>query len=936
MSDIAPSIAEVIQSFKDAMASRGLPTDDYIDPSGTLHRFRVTDDPQGVKTGWYVLHFDDMPAGSFGCNKRYGDEKIGWSFGRKISTTPAQRREFAIKAKADREEKEARDAKTRADAAVRAQALWNNAVAAKDHPYLTRKGVKSYGLRVGNWEIIDKKTGELKIVSNQALLVPMCDRTRDIKSMQAIMPKKNIYGRDKDYLAGGEKQGMFFPIGKPREHNGKRVFIVAEGYATAATVHEATGHFVMVCFDTSNLKHVAAAVRERQPEAIIIFAADNDLGVTQPVTNPGIYYAKLAAAEVGGLIAIPNLKLEDGERDEKGKWSGPTDFNDQFFLHGMESVTEIFDAVLNGGNDPEGSGIDDAPWEGQPDFSSEEDEPVEASTAVVPAGAHDENELIKQAGFTILGYDQSEYYLFHYAKQQVMTVRKSDMTDVGLIELQDPFFWESNFPGSNGGFDKKAIAHWLFSTAHARGIYDPTRVRGRGAWVDKGRLVFHYGSHLNVDGERVAITEMKSGYVYPLGRSMPKTDVAMTDEEGQWLANVSSKIRWTRNASALLFSGWVMLAPICGALSWRPHIWLLGAAGSGKSTVQTKFAGALLRDVGLYAQGDSTEPGIRQNLRADALPVLIDEIESNNEQDKRRTESIIGMVRKTSSESNAKTYKGTAGGDSMSFQIRSMFCLASINANLPTKADIDRLTRLTIRAPQEDREETNAHWKLMEADLNKIDLDEEISSRLLARAINNLPIIHHNIAVFRKFCAAAFGSQRDGDQFGTLLAGHFSLISSQKATEYDVRQMIAGFDFGEHVEDHDQDDATKALETILSSKIRMNGGFEYSVYELIREASLTHNSNVIDSTTAEATLRRHGIRIETALGQVWFGVNNSALKDMVANKSFVTDLRGQLLRIAGAERVEHPKRFNGMQSRCVAVPLGPILNDSEDESELPV
>lgn len=934
-----PSVIEIIEEFKMAMAENDIVTNDDIVADGKLQRFHVVGDAPRSRNGWAILHADERPAGQFGCNKRYGDERIGWSSKKVSKFTPEQRREYAQRMEKQKQEKEAAQAQLRDAAAFRAQAVWDASAPARGHPYLERKGVKAHGIRIGRWEIIDKNTGEMILITDQALLVPICDRTRKIRSLQGIFPSKLMGARDKDYLKDGEKSGLFHVIGKPVEHNGKRVFILAEGYSTAASVHETTGHCVMVCFDTSNLLHVAEAIRDRQPDALILIAADNDLGITSPVSNPGVYYAGKAAEAVGGWVVVPPFTIEDGTFGEDGKWSGPTDFNDLHARDGADAVKAVFDAVLN--TDRSTPVVESAPWE-ESYSSDDEDERdysdhepiVPAAGAVESEGDHDNDELSKQAGFTILGYDQSDYYLFHHKKQQVMCIRKGDITDVGLVELQEPMFWEYNFANSTGGFDKKAIANWIFSTAHARGIYDPTRIRGRGAWMDKGRLVFHYGNHLSVDGEFTPINGMASGYVYPLGRSMPKIGNAMSDEEGQWLASVAKKVRWTRDASALLLCGWAMLAPICGALSWRPHIWLLGAAGSGKSTVQSKFLGALLRDVALYAQGDSTEPGIRQNLKADALPVLIDEIESNNENDKRRTESIIGMVRKTSSESHAKTYKGSASGDSMSFQIRSMFCLASINANLPTKADIDRLTRLTIRPPDEDRETAKVQWSDLEGNLNKIDEDEEISSRLMSRAISMLPIIYHNVAVFRKFCAGAFSSQRDGDQFGTLLAGYYSLTNSTKACEYDVREMIAGFDFGEHVEDHDQDDATKALETILSSKIRL-GGSEFSVFELIRESVVGFGIGIIDSTAADQALKRHGIRVESSVNELWFGTNTSTLKELVANKPFVTDLRGQLLRVTGASRVEQPKKFNGMQSRCVAIPLMPILKENERDS-LPV
>ncbi len=72
--------------------------------------------------------------------------------------------------------------------------------------------------------------------------------------------------------------GCYFPIGKP----GRRIWI-AEGYATAATVHEITGNCVVVAFNAGNLADVAIAVRQRFRMAQIYIAADNDAVGTQNI-----------------------------------------------------------------------------------------------------------------------------------------------------------------------------------------------------------------------------------------------------------------------------------------------------------------------------------------------------------------------------------------------------------------------------------------------------------------------------------------------------------------------------------------------------------------------------------------------------------------------------------------------------------------------------
>jgi len=229
-----------------------------------------------------------------------------------------------------------------AKAAERALLIWNAAEPATEHPYLTRKKVKAHGLRIGRWEVLDAETGEVRLVSPLALLVPIKDRTCKLWSLQAILPGKQANGKDKLYLAGGAKAGHFFAIGKPQETNGRKVFILAEGYATAASLHEITGHAVLVCFDTSNLLPVAAAIRERQPDAIILLAADNDQFNKRKdgsPFNPGVEAATKAAAEVQGMIAVPQFASLDGES---------TDWNDLACREGAGVVAAQIAAALAG------------------------------------------------------------------------------------------------------------------------------------------------------------------------------------------------------------------------------------------------------------------------------------------------------------------------------------------------------------------------------------------------------------------------------------------------------------------------------------------------------------------------------------------------------------------------------------------------------------
>jgi putative DNA primase/helicase len=159
-----------------------------------------------------------------------------------------------------------------------------------EHPYLLRKRVGAYGIRQ----------------SGNALLIPIRDLSGQLQALQYIYPEKREMadGGKSDKQIFGSKRGNFHHIGKPSTPTD--TIYVAEGYATGATIHQITGQCVVVAFDAGNLLPVGEAIRTRYPQAELVFAADNDVGVTAgTIENPGIHYARQAAIACNGYLLTP-------------------------------------------------------------------------------------------------------------------------------------------------------------------------------------------------------------------------------------------------------------------------------------------------------------------------------------------------------------------------------------------------------------------------------------------------------------------------------------------------------------------------------------------------------------------------------------------------------------------------------------------------------
>ena len=217
-----------------------------------------------------------------------------------------------------------------ATAADQAAAQWQDASESGASPYLVRKGVQPHGVR---------------FAAGGVLLVPLRDGAGKLWNVQRIAPVKPQDGApEKLFLKGGRKSGLWHQVGELAsgvDATDPAVLLIAEGYATAATLHEATGYPVAVAFDAGNMQHVARALRKLYPSALLVLCGDDDQATeVQTGTNPGRVKATAAAQAVRGLSVFP-----DGLPD------GGSDFND-LAVHlggadGLAAVRRIIAAAID-------------------------------------------------------------------------------------------------------------------------------------------------------------------------------------------------------------------------------------------------------------------------------------------------------------------------------------------------------------------------------------------------------------------------------------------------------------------------------------------------------------------------------------------------------------------------------------------------------------
>ncbi|MCP5265719.1 MAG: DUF927 domain-containing protein [Burkholderiaceae bacterium] len=206
------------------------------------------------------------------------------------------------------------------DVAARAGKRWGSADEGGESPYLVRKGVGAHGVR---------------FEPEGVLLVPMRDIAGRLWNVQAILPKALDDGSDKRFLKGGRVTGCLHWLGSP---GGAGWLLVAEGYATAASLHEATRLSVACAFNCGNLDDVCIAIRKRFPEArLLVCADDNSAAELTGGRNAGVEAAQKAAKVARGHWVKPQGLPDDG-----------ADFNDLAAHAGLDEVgRQIRDAIAH-------------------------------------------------------------------------------------------------------------------------------------------------------------------------------------------------------------------------------------------------------------------------------------------------------------------------------------------------------------------------------------------------------------------------------------------------------------------------------------------------------------------------------------------------------------------------------------------------------------
>ncbi len=537
--------------------------------------------------------------------------------------------------------------------------------------------------------------------------------------------------------------------------------------------------------------------------------------------------------------------------------------------------------------------------------------------------------------FKILGITGEFISFISATTRTVVQYKINGLGKGSLMSLMSWNEWQLCHPG-NKGPDWDAAADDIITKAGKVGIYDPGNVRGSGVWRDKGTLVCSTGEKLLIKNESMGLLDYDSDFGYK--RSIEKRytyEAPLSKEESGKILDIFNLMTFESNLQRQMLASWVFLAPFCGALDWRPHAWLTGSAGSGKSTVQ-RIVKKMLDSFSLFLGANgSTEAGMRQALSNCALPVQIDEMEGSDLKAKEMIQIFVSTARQASTggENGPKIVKGSQDGQGSSFIVNCMFFFSSIYDSVVHQSDFDRIEILNLKKNTlMSQKERNANYNnLLEKERNLL-TDNYITS-FYSRALNIFPETQKAIKMFIEVAAEELNNRRAGDQKGTLLAGAYMITNDLCPTREEAVKFVRQFNIEEAtVSITSKSDSENCLDLILSQSyhFRMYGS-EFDKKQTVGQWIEDYFDNTKETPIGlEMAMSETGVYLVKG-GYIDIATNHDGINSILKNTIYGMNYGKTLKDLDKSIKVLKPtrKRFAGITKCFVRINLNEAVIDEE-------
>ncbi|MCA3083124.1 MAG: bifunctional DNA primase/polymerase [Rhodocyclaceae bacterium] len=528
------------------------------------------------------------------------------------------------------------------------------------------------------------------------------------------------------------------------------------------------------------------------------------------------------------------------------------------------------------------------------DHRKSEESPADIEKAKKKNATIDDNKIF------FLGKSDSIYY-YMSSQRNVFALSRDDHKKVVLLALAPLSFWTAKFEkyfakSEEVGVDWDAAVDWMFRESDRAPIFDASIVKGVGAYRDGDRVVVNLGDGLLIDGLKVDFANYtpieKSIFER---RSSVKVDLEnkMTTATARRIVDHILSLPFESRAVAHAVAGWTALAPLCGMIEPRAHLYVDGASGSGKSTLQTGIIKFLNHNMLNWGAGTTTAAAIRQSNDHDSKPNFVDEFEGNTEKSRDRIDGLLELLRNSFDGSVDK--KGSAAGKGVrQYRLTHMYCVSSIASQVGLAADKQRIIQATLQ-----KFPTGERGQKIKQDYREIFGDEseknkeKLSSQFLARVFSNVARTLRTIDVFLhimpEYIEKMRGQKMYANLFGALYAfANDAIPSVEEAKAFLTQAEFSGEIYEQATSTSEHGDLVSDLlsrqiihqvyqdQNIIDRKVRVKDLAIAVMHDRTSQGLIDHQ--------AQATLGKYGMKMIKADTKGEFGNTEKTWHLAIAHK----------------------------------------------------
>ena len=444
---------------------------------------------------------------------------------------------------------------------------------------------------------------------------------------------------------------------------------------------------------------------------------------------------------------------------------------------------------------------------------------------------------------------------------------------------------EINHKGEKtGDWNARKAFDYLQKRAQKLGLFTVEKGRGTGLWRVGDGVHYHNG-----DG-----CYALDGHTYIPAKPGIEPTPCGTHADGAYIYSLIEK-GWGRQQS-IRVTGWIVTALAAGAMSWRPHLWIEGPRGTGKSTLLNEIVKTVLGDNSILSQ-DATAAGVRQSIQQNAQGVLLDEQESDGQDPSKgkRVDALVGLARLASDgggDGSSGALRGTANGKATSSSLHCSFVFASVMPAAGTAADASRIVPVVLQ-------------KTPGAKKPLIDSNELVKSgkRILGRIMSDWAGLQAEIEKAKAEMRLKGMENRECDTVGTL-TGCARWVTGMPGLEVEGQELRERFD--------GRDDAIELFRRLLQIPVQGHGSTAFAL--CLDPSSSRDDKDIKAGVTAAAAM---GLRLEDKDGTkyVFVAGTHDSIKRNLGMGGWATVLK----RITGA--LDANLRLAGIKTRGVLVPV---------------